>query len=957
MSISQLFDGYNAGYVQDLFESFSRNPQSVPAEWRAIFERNLPELMEEGLLVPDGHRRAGRLDFQAPSRAEVPAAPSSNGVHTDAPSSSPAPSADPRLRLLPLIARATALVQAFRDHGHQLAQVDPLGSEPPGHPQLDPTFFGTSLEELAEVPASLIMEGGGSEPITDTLRRLRAIYCGSIGYQFEHLEDPHRVRWLWNQVESGAHTRELSADEKIHLLRRLSQVEGFERFLHKTYLGAKRFSIEGNDVMVPMLDTALEEAARQGGSLGVIGMAHRGRLNVLTHTVGTPHKALIREFEGALQLEPGMATPGTGDVKYHLGAEGTLTFPSGRSIRVRLAPNPSHLEFVNPVVQGMARALQWEGSEASAAKDSAAVVPILIHGDAAFAAEGVVAEALNLARLRGYSVGGVIHIIANNQVGFTTDPHDGRSTRYASDVAKGYDIPVVHVNADDPEACLSAVRLAMAYRAEYGDDFVIDLVGYRRHGHNEGDEPTYTQPKLYQRVQQHPTVRELFAGRLASEGTLDAAGAATLEQEVLDYLRELQADVKAEKESPEPLKPPIVPVSEPRVGQSAVPFETLEEVNRRAVAVPDGFQIHPKLRKQFSRRVEDFSPATALDWAHAESLAFGTLVREGIPVRLSGQDCERGTFSHRHLVLHDPDSGVRVLPLAEIGGARFEVFNSPLSESAVLGFEYGYSVAAQNDFVLWEGQFGDFVNVAQPILDQFIASGWSKWNQIANLTLLLPHGYEGQGPEHSSARLERFLQLCAEDNLRVAYPTTPAQYFHLLRRQALSVPKRPLIVMSPKSLLRHPKATSPVSALSEGGFLPVLPDPLALGRESQITRLLLCSGKVYYDLLGAEGREAMTHVAVARVEELYPFPSEAIEALVQSLPALKEVFWVQEEPGNMGAVTYVGPRLRKVIPREIPIRPVSRPDRASPAEGRAKAHEIQQAQILAEALGTTGSEG
>lgn len=970
MSISQLFDGYNAGYVQDLFESFARNPQSVPAEWRVIFQGNLAELIEEGLLVPDSFDGAGRLapatggfvSNGAPLNGAEGSHVALNGAAGPtapavASALSPAPAAAAQARLLPLIARATGLIQAFRDHGHQLAQVDPLGSEPPGHPQLDASFFGTSLEELSEVPTSLIMDEGGEESITETLDRLRSIYCGATGYQFEHLEDPLRVRWLWNQVESGVHTRVLDPEARVHILRRLSQVEGFERFLHRTYLGAKRFSIEGNDVMVPMLDAALEEAALRGGTLGVIGMAHRGRLNVLTHTVGTPHKALIREFEGAQQLEPGMITAGTGDVKYHLGAEGTLSFPSGRKIGVRLAPNPSHLEFVNPVVQGMTRALQWSGSEARSSRDTAKVVPILIHGDAAFSGEGVVAEALNMARLRGYSVGGVIHIIANNQVGFTTDPHDGRSTRYASDVAKGYDIPVVHVNADDPEACLSAVRLAMAYRAEYGDDFVIDLVGYRRHGHNEGDEPTYTQPSLYRRIQQHPTVRERYAAQLAAEGVLDASGAADLEQEVLETLRALQAEVKAEKEASEPLTPPDPIEPEPLAGKTLVPFETLEEVNQRAVAVPDGFQIHPKLRRQFSRRVEDFSPASPLDWAHAESLAFGSLLREGVPVRLSGQDCERGTFSHRHLVLHDPETGVRVLPLSQIGGGRFEVFNSPLSESAVLGFEYGHSVAAQQDFVLWEGQFGDFVNVAQPILDQFIASGWSKWNQIANLTLLLPHGYEGQGPEHSSARLERFLQMCAEENLRVAYPTTPAQYFHLLRRQALSIPKRPLIIMAPKSLLRHPKATSPVEQLSKGGFFPVLPDPNTEGREAEVTRLLLCSGKVYYDLLAAEGRDPLSHVAVARVEELYPFPAAELDALIRGFPALQEVVWVQEEPRNMGALTYIGPRLRTVVPREIPLRQVSRPDRASPAEGRAKAHEHQQAQLMAEALGGVGAEG
>jgi multifunctional 2-oxoglutarate metabolism enzyme len=527
MSVSNLFDGYNAGYAQELYEKFARNPESVSGEWRAIFSQRLDELIAHGLIVPDGLRTNGV--HAAPAAAPVSTLPidasprrpiTSAGV--DAGSGQQHANQSP---LLTRISRATALIQAFRDHGHQLARIDPLGADPPGHPQLDPAFFGTSLEDLEAIPAALVLDDPGDESLAETLQRLQDAYCGSIAYQFEHLEDPEKVRWLWEQVESGRHTVDLADSEKVDLLRRLAEVEGLEAFLHRTYLGQKRFSIEGNDMLVPMLDLAIEETARSGGSRVVLGMAHRGRLNVLVHTVGYDTSALLREFEGTSleDTSSGFAHPGTGDVKYHRGARGKYRLKNGMEIEVNLAPNPSHLEFVNPVVMGMSRALQYQGFEKSVRPDSSSVVPILIHGDAAFAAEGVVAESLNLARLRGYTVGGTVHIIANNQVGFTTNPDDGRSTRYASDLAKGYDIPILHVNADDPEACLAAVRLAMAYRATYRDDFVIDLVGYRRYGHNEGDEPAYTQPQLYQKIEKHPTVAGPVGGE-ARRGRDDHGG-------------------------------------------------------------------------------------------------------------------------------------------------------------------------------------------------------------------------------------------------------------------------------------------------------------------------------------------------------------------------------------------------------------------------------------------------
>jgi 2-oxoglutarate dehydrogenase E1 component len=943
------FDSQNAAYVQLLYEEYARNPEGVPEAWRAFFARGTGAAREAGLLVPEGLAGNGApIPTRVEERVAAPAPASrSAGV---------APPADQEVErlgaLLPVVARATSFVQAFRDHGHMLAAIDPLGSEPPGHPQLDPSFFGTSMEELEAVPASVIMdEAGPDETVAHALRRLREAYCGFIGYEFEHLVDPERVRWLWDQVESGVHTAPMADDDKRWVLERLTHVEGFEQFLHRAYLGQKRFSIEGTDMLVPMLDLVLGETAARGGNRAVLGMAHRGRLNVLAHTLSVPYRDVFREFEG-IRGQGALTVPGTGDVKYHHGARGRYPLPDDREIDVVLAPNPSHLEFVNPVVMGMTRAWQFRAAEGAAGQDFGSVLPVLIHGDAAFAAEGVVAEGLNMARLTGYAIGGTIHIIANNQIGFTTTPAEGRSTRYASDLAKGYDFPILHVNADQPEACLAAVRLAMAYRGRFRDDVVIDLVGYRRHGHNEGDEPAYTQPRLYQVIAQHPTVRTLWARRLADEGVVSAEAAADMEDRVAeafrgeqDALQEQAPDAGPEPGEDDDGKDEIV---DP---ETSVDLERLARINEQALSAPEGFTVHPKLKRQLDRRRQGFTSDARIDWAYAETLALGSLLDAGVGVRLTGQDTERGTFSQRHLVLHDAETGDTYTPLAHLDGARFEIFNSPLTEAATVGFEYGFSVATNDFLVLWEAQFGDFVNVAQVAIDQFLSSGREKWGQISNLTLLLPHGYEGQGPEHSSARLERFLQLCAEGNMRVVYPTTPAQCFHLLRRQALMRPERPLIVMTPKSLLRLPAAGSTVHELVEGRFHSVLDDPGAGARRDEIRRLVLCSGKLYYDLQASEGRDEATHVAVARLEELYPFPAAALAALVGGYPGLEEVVWAQEEPRNMGALTFVGPRLRAVVPRALSLRHVARPERASPAEGKAKDHAREQEHIVREALG------
>ena len=932
-----LFEGQNAAYVQAMFEEYARNPEAVPSEWRKLFETRTRGTPLEAPSVPD----------TPPKSTDTTPTPSPVGV------SASSEAAEHLRRVLPVVSRATALVQAFRDHGHQLARLDPLGTEPLGHPQLSPAFFGTSMEELSELPASLVMEGNSEDKsVADALNALGAVYAGSIGYEFEHLDDHVKVGWLWDQVESESHFPKMNATDKSELLRHLSEVEGLEQFLHKAYLGQKRFSLEGTDALVPMLHLAIENIAQAGGQEVILGMAHRGRLNVLTHIVGISYGELLAEFEGPSYQGGQLDISGTGDVKYHHGARGTRDIDGIGTIRIELAPNPSHLEFINPVVAGIARSRQFKTTGNDSSADTHSIVPILIHGDAAFAAEGVVAETLNLARLNGYGVGGTIHFILNNQVGFTTDPRDGRSTVYASDLAKGYGIPVLHVNADDAEACLAAVRLAAAYRSHFEDDFVIDLVGYRRYGHNEGDEPAYTQPLEYENITNHPTARAIYADQLATEGIVSQEEASALQEAITSKLREAQETVReyepVSDDTPDDEREvPVVP------RDTGVPFKTLAEINTATVQFPDDFTPHPKLWRQLEPRADNFSPGYTLDWGHAEILALGSLLKEGIPIRLTGQDTQRGTFSHRHMVLHDVKTGDVYTPLDQVSSTRLEVYNSPLTETAVIGFEYGYSVGADTDVVLWEAQFGDFVNVGQVMIDQFLSSGLTKWGQYSRLTLLLPHGYEGQGPEHSSARIERFLQLCAEGNMRVTYPTTPAQYFHLLRRQALRRPERPMIVMTPKSLLRHGMASSKVSELLEGEFRHVIEDA-TIEDHSQVKRLILCTGKVFYDLQGHPKREEANSTAIARMELLYPFPEAALEELLMRYPNLEKVFWMQEEPRNMGALTFVGPRLRAIVPRDLPLAYIARPERASPAEGRAIDHAAQQAELVLEALGFEG---
>jgi 2-oxoglutarate dehydrogenase E1 component len=956
----------NAGYVAQLLEDYLEAPASVPPEWRELFERRgdgQPHVPSPPVEPPESARGNGRAPVEAPS-APVPLPPPvAPPPPAPAPAQAvPAPAAPAPVdeELLGAVAAATALVKAYRTHGHLAARLDPLGSEPMGDPALDESRLVPSLtpEIQRRIPARLLRLYVPGETLHDALPALREVYTGSIAYQIEHISDHAERVWLRRAIESGQFRGSASAEDRRRLLRRLSQVEALEVFLRRSFLGQKQFSIEGLDVLLPMLDEAVELAAADGAHEIVIGMAHRGRLNALAHTVGRSYESILREFEGERTLDALVVDRegGTGDVKYHLAGSGSRLAAAGE-IEVTIVPNPSHLEAVAPVVVGRARAEQTDRSSGAGRHDPEVALPILIHGDASFPAQGVVAETLNLQSLEGYTVGGTLHLIANNQVGFTTDPAEGRSTRYSSDLAKGFDMPIVHVNADDPEAALSAVRLALAYRQEFGHDFVIDLIGYRRLGHNEQDEASYTQPLMVGRIEGHPTVRETYAARLVEDGIVTAEEAQALLDDTLTELRAAHEVLKASLGARRPAAA-APEASRTRTGEAvvtAVPADRLAELNEQLLAVPEGFTVNPKLSRQLERR-RDAIREGGIDWGQAEGLALAALLEEGIPVRLTGQDTERGTFSHRHLVLHDPGSGETYVPIQHLPGANasFEAYNSPLSEYAALGFEYGYSVAAPEALVLWEAQFGDFINGAQIVVDQFIVAGRAKWGQTSRLTLLLPHGYEGNGPEHSSARLERFLQLAAQENIRIANCTTSGQYFHLLRRQALDATARPLVVMTPKGLLRLRQAAVDLADLVDGAFRPVIDDPGA--DRDVVRRLVLCSGKLYFDLLSHDERPAARDVAVARLEQLYPFPVVELTSLVAAYPRLEELVWAQEEPQNMGAWRSIRHRLEEaaragsIVPR---VAYVGRPWQASPSEGYPTAHLREQDRIVREALGRT----
>jgi 2-oxoglutarate decarboxylase len=898
--------------------------------------------------------------------AALPAPGAAATAAPAAPAAAPADGAAPYAggeELLQAVQAASTFVSRVRSHGHLAARLDPLGSEPEGDPGLDPEALGLTPELQARLPAKIFQMYVAGATLADALPHLRETYCGTIAYEIEHIASHRQRVWLREHIESGAFRHELTNDERRTLLKRLVEVDALERFMHKAYLGQHQFSIEGLDMTVPMLDELIQLSAAHGGQEVVVGMAHRGRLNVLAHNLGRSYDTIFAEFEGASTLEAVTTIPqgGTGDVKYHHGTQGTYQLPDGGTIRVNLESNPSHLEYVSPVVEGATRAAQTSRKGPHAHQDTNAAVPITIHGDASFPAQGVVSETLNLQALDGYKVGGTVHLIMNNQVGFTTDPDDARSTRWASDLAKGFDVPIIHVNADDVPACVSAVRLAFAFRQEFGHDVLIDLIGYRRFGHNESDEPAYTQPEMYAKIKTKKRVYELWADRLVAEGVVSKEEVDRQAQEVWDNLTLLHQRLKAkiaaaaEHDGEHVTGEYQLDRSPSPEVDTAVPAARLRELGEQLLRVPEGFTVHPKLVKQLERRREALAESAMsepkIDWAHGEALAFASLLTEGTPLRLTGQDTERGTFSQRHMVLHDAKTGQTVCPIQSLPDALapLELHNSPLSELACMGFEYGYSQEAPETLVLWEAQFGDFVNSAQVIVDQFITSGLAKWGQTSRLTLLLPHGYEGSGPEHSSARLERFLVAAGEGNIRVASPTTPAQYFHLLRRQARIAKQRPLVVMTPKSLLRLPQAASAVADMAEDtSFQPVLAEPGV--HDEQVTRLVLCTGKIYYDLVGHPERQSHTGLAVARVELLYPFPERQILELMARYPNLREVLWVQEEPRNMGARAHMFPRLMQIMPEQMHFGYVGRPERASPGEGYPAAHIDEQNRIVTTAI-------
>jgi 2-oxoglutarate dehydrogenase E1 component len=843
-------------------------------------------------------------------------------------------------------AAAAALAQSIRLFGHRGAHVDPLGSEPPGDPHLDYGAHGIGEADLARLPASLVGGNLASRASAlDAMRRLEQLYCGATGYEFAHVEDPSERIWLFDAVESERFRPPADPVDERELLDRLTEVSAFERFLHRAYPGQTRFSAEGLGMLIPMLDELIVDAAAQGTRTILLGMAHRGRLNVLAHVLGKPYDRILAEFEG--RAHPTRTDEAwAGDVKYHAGARRVVDTERS-AVSVVMAPNPSHLEFVDPVVQGMARA--------AIDSDGPTSLAVLIHGDASFPGQGVVAETMNLARLEGYTTGGTLHIIANNQLGFTTEPRDSRSTLYASDLAKGFEMPIVHVNADDPIACLASIRLATAYRAKFGQDFLVDLVGYRRWGHNEGDDPSFTQPRIYAAVQNKPTVRELFAADLVQRGVVRQGDPEAFLKAGLDEFQRLRERARAAA-SPNG-RVSEAPAVEPPPTDDAPPpgWDALKKLNSALLTLPDGFHVHPKLVRTLERRRAAFdTPDAPIDWGHAETLAFATLLTDGVSIRLTGQDTIRGTFSQRHVALYDAQSGVRYTPLeavaAQSAEATFRVFNSPLSENAALGFEYGYSIQSPRTLVAWEAQYGDFIDGAQVMVDEFVAGGQAKWGLISGLVLLLPHAWEGQGPDHSSGRLERFLELAAENNIRVANCSTAAQYYFLLRSQAASLRQessaRPLVLLTPKSLLRHPLATSRASDLADGCFRHVLDDAEAAQHPNRVRRLAMCSGHIWAELQSDARRAHADELAVVRLEQLYPFPRQALLEMLDKYTRLEDVVWIQEEPENMGAWTFVERHLRGV--RDL--RYIGRPAQASPAEGWSEAHKAEQQRIISELI-------
>ena len=946
--------GVNQVFVEDQYERWRNNPAAVDEQWQQYFARL------HGLPFPS----LPAFQSSAWSQPPPPAQPSGNGREARGEGGSfggalldiATPEIE-KLRAEALQESVAELINAYRIRGHHFADIDPLGMLQPPPAELGLEHFGLTDDDLDKTFATGDFAQGAAElTLREIIARLQRTYTRTIGVEYMHGEDPAIKKWLQERMESAGNEAVLSREQKLRILARLTDAETLETFLHKKYIGKKRFSLEGGESLIPLLDWLIDEFGREGGEEIVMGMAHRGRLNVLVNIFGKGMNELFAEFEDQ-EVETMI---GRGDVKYHLGYSTDRKLPDGRSLHLSLAFNPSHLEIVNPVVEGRVRAKQdrninWVGAPAPRDAQRKKVLPVLIHGDAAMAGQGIISEVLNLANLEGYATGGTIHVIVNNQVGFTTNPEDARSTPYSTDIARVLRAPVFHVNGEDPEAVVWAVQLAVAYRQTFQQDVLIDLYCYRKYGHNEGDEPAFTQPQMYDVIRKKRPPREVYARRLAEEGVATDGEADELMQRRVAKLEE-----ELERTRKEGAKRSFSAMaglwSHYRGGPDAgtpevatnLPEEKLRELLVKLSRVPEGFTPNDKVAKVIldgRRKLAEGASSEPFDWGVGEHLAFATLLDQGVPIRFSGQDARRGTFSHRHAVLADAHDGKRYTPLAHLreGQGRFDIFDSPLSEAGVMGFDYGWSLDMPEALTIWEAQFGDFANGAQVVIDQFISSAEDKWNRLSGLALLLPHGFEGQGPEHSSARLERFLQLCAEDNIQVCYPTTPAQIFHLLRRQVMRPWRKPLVVLTPKSLLRHKAAVSTLDDLSKGSFRRIIWDHSI----EKAKRVLLCSGKVYYDLFAAREAKKRNDVAIVRIEQLYPLTDAALTEAVKPYPGAA-LIWVQEEPFNMGAWYHLNARWPAALGK---LSCVSRPQSASPATGSEKSHKFEQQLLVDRAFG------
>jgi 2-oxoglutarate dehydrogenase E1 component len=912
MHALDFLDRANAEYLERLHAQYERDPQSVDGQWRAFF--------------------AG---FEA-SSSSAPSAPATDAATT----------------VDRMAEGAADLVHSYRELGHCLARLDPLGfAAPRSQPLLALGEFGFSEANLDRPTGIGGFLGPPVRSLRELLAALRATYCGTIGVEYMEIADKAQRQWLQERMEPILNRPTFPAGEARRILELLVMAEAFEQFLHAKFVGQKRFSIEGADALVPLLDTLVEDGAALGVEEMVLGMAHRGRLNVLAHVMHKPYEVILGEFLDTA----GPQTPeGEGDVKYHRGYSSNRVTAAGRKIHCSLSSNPSHLELVDPVIEGIVRAKQ----ERRLDHERRRVVPVLMHGEAAFTGQGIVPETLNLSELPAYRTGGTVHVIINNQLGFTATADQTRFTPYPTDVAKMIQSPVFHVNADDPEAVVHAARLAIGFRQRFNVDVMIDLVCYRRHGHNEADDPTFTQPTMYAQIEKHPRVAELYAQRLVAEQQIDAGEMKRIRAEVrqrLDHALQTARELKPRQRTFAlgGLWEGLSRAGADWTAKTAVNADTIRRITTAAARLPDGFNLHRKLNRLFAARAEMAADKRPADWGCAELWAIGSLLLEGTAVRLTGQDVERGTFSHRHAVLHDAQRGTRYIPLQHLGEnqAPFTIVNTMLSELGVLGFEYGFSSADPHTLVMWEAQFGDFANGAQPVIDQFIAVSESKWQRMSGIVLLLPHGYEGQGPEHSSARLERFLQLSAEDNWQVCYPTQSAQYFHLLRRQMKRNFRKPLIVMTPKSLLRDERAASRLADFADGGFKVVIDDPAA-PEPDRVRRLVLVTGHVYYTLAAARDERGLGDVALVRIEQLYPFPKQEIQALLARYRRAQKVVWAQEEPRNMGAWTFMEPRLQELLPDTCVLHYAGRDEAASPAVGSFRLHEVQERALVEGALDT-----